>query len=146
MRLLAEIPDAILWLIDDNSTTTQNLRNHAKAANADLSRILFSSRTPHKEFCARLQLCDVYLDTYPYNCGSTTNDVIRAGVPLVTQYGPTMVSRMGLSMLSAVGAQKTVSQDLESYQRIVQEIHQTAPDQRYQFLANCSHAIRLGEI
>jgi predicted O-linked N-acetylglucosamine transferase (SPINDLY family) len=57
----------------------------------------------HKEFCARLKLCDVYLDTYPYNCGSTSNDVIRNGVPLITKYGPTMVSRMGLSIGAASG-------------------------------------------
>jgi predicted O-linked N-acetylglucosamine transferase (SPINDLY family) len=99
MRLLKEIPDSVLWLIDDNPTTTENLKNHARKAQADLSRIMFSVRTGHKEFCARLKLCDVYLDTYPYNCGSTTNDVIRAGVSLVTRYGKSMVSRMGLSVL-----------------------------------------------
>jgi predicted O-linked N-acetylglucosamine transferase (SPINDLY family) len=101
MRLLKEIPDSILWLIDDNPTTTENLKNHAKKANADLTRINFSTRTGHREFCARLKLCDTYLDTYPYNCGSTSNDVVRNGIPLITKYGPTMVSRMGLSICSS---------------------------------------------
>lgn len=104
MKLLKEIPDSLLWLIDDNSTTTENLKNHARLANADMSRINFSTRTGHKEFCARLKLCDIYLDTYPYNCGSTSNDVIRAGIPLITQFGKTMVSRMGLSILSSTDA------------------------------------------
>lgn len=103
MQLLREMPNAVLWLIDDNPTTTENLKNQARKANADLSRIHFSARTVHKEFCARLKLCDVYLDTYPYNCGSTSNDVIRNGVPLITKYGPTMVSRMGLSIGAASG-------------------------------------------
>lgn len=102
MRLLKEIPNSVLWLIDDNPTTTENLKNHAKKANADLSRINFSTRTGHREFCARLKLCDTYLDTYPYNCGSTSNDVVRNGIPLITKYGATMVSRMGLSICSAV--------------------------------------------
>lgn len=103
MKLLKEIPDSVLWLIDDNPTTTENLKNHARLADADLSRINFSTRTAHKEFCARLKLCDVYLDTYPYNCGSTTNDVVRAGVPLVTCFGRTMVSRMGFSINRSSG-------------------------------------------
>jgi len=125
MRLLARIPDAVLWLIDDNPTTTENLQNHARAAQADLSRIVFSARTVHKEFCARLKLCDVYLDTYPYNCGSTTNDVIRAGVPLVTRFGKTMVSRMGLSILSAVNAGEVISDSVERYEELVINVRNT---------------------
>jgi len=101
MKLLKEIPDSVLWLIDDNPTTTENLKNQARVANADMSRINFSTRTGHKDFCARLKLCNIYLDTYPYNCGSTSNDVIKAGLPLITQFGKTMVSRMGLSILSS---------------------------------------------
>jgi predicted O-linked N-acetylglucosamine transferase (SPINDLY family) len=121
MKLLKEIPDSVLWLIDDNPTTTENLKNHARLADADLSRINFSTRTAHKEFCARLKLCDVYLDTYPYNCGSTTNDVVRNGVPLITKYGPTMVSRMGLSVCSA-GKNKyyAVNSDYEYLERVLE--------------------------
>ena len=119
MKLLKEIPDSVLWLIDDNPTTTENLKNHARLADADLSRINFSTRTAHKEFCARLKLCDVYLDTYPYNCGSTTNDVVRAGVPLVTCFGRTMVSRMGLSVVSSIGANDRVVDNFDSYIDVV---------------------------
>jgi predicted O-linked N-acetylglucosamine transferase (SPINDLY family) len=115
MKLLKEIPDSVLWLIDDNPTTTENLKNHAQLANVDLSRIVFSSRTMHKDFCARLKLCHVYLDTYPYNCGSTTNDVIRAEVPLVTRMGLTMVSRMGMSVLSKIGEVENIATTYESY-------------------------------
>jgi predicted O-linked N-acetylglucosamine transferase (SPINDLY family) len=121
MRLLVRIPDAVLWLIDDNPATTENLKNHARAARVDLSRIVFSTRTVHKEFCARLKLCDVYLDTYPYNCGSTTNDVIRAGVPLVTRYGETMVSRMGLSILNTCKMYDNAVDSGEEYINVVEK-------------------------
>jgi predicted O-linked N-acetylglucosamine transferase (SPINDLY family) len=115
MRLLKEIPNSILWLIDDNKTTTENLKNQARLANADLKRINFSNRTTHKEFCAKLKLCNVYLDTYPYNCGSTTNDVIRAQVPLITKFGETMVSRMGLSILKCKNKESLISKNDEDY-------------------------------
>ena len=101
MRLLKRMPDSILWLIDDNEKTTANLKKHASSSGVDLSRIVFSSRVTHQQFCARLKLCNIFLDTYPYNCGSTTNDVVRAGVPFVTMYGNTMVSRMGYSILKS---------------------------------------------
>jgi predicted O-linked N-acetylglucosamine transferase (SPINDLY family) len=115
IKLLKEIPNSVLWLIDDNSTTTENLKKHAKFANADMSRINFSTRTGHKDFCARLKLCNIYLDTYPYNCGSTTNDVVKAGVPLVTRYGDTMVSRMGFSILKINGDSNGAVKSIEEY-------------------------------
>jgi predicted O-linked N-acetylglucosamine transferase (SPINDLY family) len=103
MELLKEIPKAVLWIIDDNPTTTANLKAHAVAANADLNRIQFTPRTTHIEYKAKLKLADVFLDTFPYNCGSTTNDVVQAGVPIVTMSGRTLVSRMGGSILRATG-------------------------------------------
>jgi predicted O-linked N-acetylglucosamine transferase (SPINDLY family) len=101
MDLLKEIPSAVLWIIDDNPTTTANLKTHAVAANADLKRIQFTPRATHIEYKAKLRLADVFLDTFPYNCGSTTNDVVQAGVPIVTMSGRTLVSRMGGSILQA---------------------------------------------
>lgn len=133
MRLLDRIPEAVLWLIDDNPLTTANLRKHAQMANADLNRVIFSPRTGHDEFCARLKLCDVYLDTYPYNCGSTTNDVVQAGVPLVTKYGRTMVSRMGLSILSALNAASYAKHEICDYENTVYALWQEPPQiQPYQ--------------
>lgn len=115
MKLLKEIPNSILWLIDDNPTTTENLKNHALMADVELSKLNFSKRTIHKEFCARLNLCDVYLDTYPYNCGSTTNDVVSSNIPLVTQYGKTMVSRMGLSILKNIDNHLFAAENSKEY-------------------------------
>ena len=115
MKLLKEIPDSLLWLIDDNPTTTENLKNHARLANVDLSKIKFSARTGHSEFNARLKLCNVFLDTFPYNCGSTSNDVIRANIPLATMYGRTMVSRMGLSISKSCGSNHLISVDADEY-------------------------------
>jgi predicted O-linked N-acetylglucosamine transferase (SPINDLY family) len=103
MELLKEIPSAMLWIIDDNPTTTANLKAHAVAAKADLKRIQFTPRATHIEYKAKLRLADVFLDTFPYNCGSTTNDVVQAGVPIVTMSGRTLVSRMGGSILQATG-------------------------------------------
>jgi predicted O-linked N-acetylglucosamine transferase (SPINDLY family) len=115
MKLIKEIPDSLLWLIDDNPTTTENLKNHARLANVDLSKIKFSARTGHSEFNARLKLCNVFLDTFPYNCGSTSNDVIRANIPLATLYGRTMVSRMGLSISKSCSSNHLISVDVDEY-------------------------------
>lgn len=117
MDILKEIPRAVLWLIDDNATTTSNLKSHASRADADLERILFTPRASHEEYRAKLRLADVFLDTFPYNCGSTTNDVMNAGVPLVTMSGRTMVSRMGESVLSMFKSQARVALDCTQYKQ-----------------------------
>lgn len=143
MRLLDRIPNAVLWLIDDNPLTTANLRKHAQKNNVDLERVIFSPRTGHDEFCARLKLCDVYLDTYPYNCGSTTNDVVQAGVPLVTKYGRTMVSRMGLSILSSLNAGAYAQSDIQGYENMVYALWQNPPRDHVYEQKNIRPAIRL---
>ncbi len=122
MRLMRRMPDAVLWLIDDNQASTASLRAQATAQGVQASRLIFTPRTPHPEFCARLKLADVYLDTYPYNCGSTTNDVIHAGVPLVTLYGKTLVSRMGLSVMSALDAASNATRSHVEYEDKVVEL------------------------
>ena len=115
MALLKEIPKAILWIIDDNPATTANLKAHATAANIDLNKIKFTPRTTHIEYKAKLKLADVFLDTFPYNCGSTSNDVINAGVPLVTISGKSLVSRMGGSILKNTKLETYICSTFEQY-------------------------------
>jgi predicted O-linked N-acetylglucosamine transferase (SPINDLY family) len=119
MEILKEIPRAVLWLIDDNPTTTANIKKHAISAKADVSRILFTGRSAHVEYKAKLKLADVFLDTFPYNCGSTTNDVINADIPMVTMSGRTMVSKMGKSILNRIGRNNLITNSREEYTRTV---------------------------
>jgi len=130
MELLKEIPSAVLWIIDDNPTTTANLKAHAGTANADLNRIKFTPRSTHIEYKAKLKLADVFLDTFPYNCGSTTNDVVQAGVPVVTISGRTLVSRMGGSILYNTQNENLICSNFSKYKDKVIAVSQgTVPFQ-----------------
>jgi predicted O-linked N-acetylglucosamine transferase (SPINDLY family) len=137
MELLKEIPRGVLWIIDDNPTTTANLKAHATAANANLSRIQFTPRTTHIEYKAKLKLADVFLDTFPYNCGSTANDVVQAGVPIVTMSGRTMVSRMGGSILMACGnSENLVANSYKEYKIKVKALSKKTQTSQYSIIAN----------
>ena len=122
MRLLKRIPDAVICLIDDSKAGTASLRAQALIQGVLPDRLIFLPRTPHANFCGLLELMDVYLDTYPYNCGSTTNDVIHAGIPLVTLHGKTMVSRMGLSVLTSLGMGQNATSSFADYEDKVVEV------------------------
>lgn len=121
--ILEKIPNAILWLIDDNPVTTKNLKDFANLKDADISRVIFSPRAAHQEYKAKLKLANVFLDTYPYNCGSTSNDVINAGIPLLTLYGQSMVSRMGMSILKKINCSELISYSHEEYVNICKKLN-----------------------
>lgn len=142
LRLLHRIPRAVLWLLDDNPVTTRALRTHAHASGADLDRIIFAPRCDPRQFRAQLRLADVYLDTYPYNCGSTSNDVVNAGVPLVSRYGRTLVSRMGLSILSDLGRPDLAVSSQQAYEDKVLEVSlRTGEGYRYHYEHRPAHGM-----
>ena len=117
MEILKEIPRAVLWLIDDNPTTTNNLKKSAQRLKIDASRIIFSKRTSHIEYKAKLRMADIFLDTYPYNCGSTSNDVVSQGLKIVSMTGKTMVSKMGRSICLSQGETECIK-SYEEYIKI----------------------------
>jgi predicted O-linked N-acetylglucosamine transferase (SPINDLY family) len=119
LLLVKDIPDAVLWLIDDNELATKNLKLYAQSRSVGEDKIKFTPRVSPAQFRQQLKLADVFLDTYPYNCGSTSNDVIAAGTPLVTLSGRTMVSRMGGSILQALGMSEWIATTYSQYQEVV---------------------------
>ena len=127
LQLLTDIPRAVLWLVDDNPATTVNLKAFIDKSGADQSRIVFTPRAHYEEYKQRLKLADVFLDTFPYNCGSTTNNVVQAGLPMVTMYGTTMVSRMGLSILSSMDLEQFCVSNMVDYAARVKQIAGMTP-------------------
>ena len=126
MRLLERIPHAILWLMDDNARTTEFLKAEAQKLGMAADRLVFTTRSAHSQYRAKLALSDVFLDSHPYNCGSTTRDVLNAGVPLVTLSGNTMVSRMGGSILNSLNLTEWIAKDIPSYEDLVLTLSQDA--------------------
>ena len=46
--------------------------------------MVFARRVATSEYLARLQLADLFLDTLPYNAGTTASDALWAGLPVLT--------------------------------------------------------------
>ena len=70
------------------------------------------------DYLARFAAADLILDTFPYNAGTTANDVLFMGVPILTHSGRTFVSRMAGSLLHAVGLPDLVTDSPEAYERM----------------------------
>jgi predicted O-linked N-acetylglucosamine transferase (SPINDLY family) len=122
LRILQRCGRAVLWLLDDNPWATAALRAHAASAGLDPARVVFSSRSTHAEFREKLPLADLYLDTYPYNAGSTARDVLDAQLPLITLAGRTPVARMAGALLHAAGLDALITTTLEGYEELAVQL------------------------
>jgi predicted O-linked N-acetylglucosamine transferase (SPINDLY family) len=121
MRILAAVPNSVLWLLADNRWAEANLRACAREHGVDDQRLVFAPRVSPAEYVARFQLADLVLDTFPYNAGTTANDVLWAGTPILTLSGRSYISRMCGSLLTAVGLPELVTTSLQEYeQRAIQ--------------------------
>jgi predicted O-linked N-acetylglucosamine transferase (SPINDLY family) len=115
MAILRQTPNAILWLVEDNVWSRQNLRDAALMAGVDPLRLVFASRSDPASYMNRLTLADLFLDTFPYNAGTIASDAIRMGLPLLTLMGQSFASRMAGRLLHAIGAEDGIAGDLDAY-------------------------------
>jgi protein O-GlcNAc transferase len=118
MRLLAALPGSVLWLSPAEATACANLRREALARGIDPARLVFAPRLSLPEHLARHAHADLFLDTTPYNAGTTANDALFMGVPVLTCAGDTMASRVAGSQLSAIGLPELITTNLADYEAL----------------------------
>ncbi len=122
MRLLDQVPGSVLWLRGGGGAAVGNLRREAEARGVGAERLVFADRLPHAEHLARHGLADIVLDTLYHGGGVTSVDALWCGVPLVTLAGKTASSRIGASLLTALGLEELIATSLEDYQRIALDL------------------------
>lgn len=122
IRVLHRNDHTFLWLLDDNPSATTQLHSYLERAGISQDRYGFAPRCSHQEYRQRLTLADVYLDTYPYNAGSTARDVMDAGLPLLTLSGKTFISRMAGSLLHHAGLDELICDSLPGYEHRLHEL------------------------
>jgi protein O-GlcNAc transferase len=116
MRLLAQLPESALWLLCHESVVRDNLRREAASRSIDPRRLVFAERLPYAEHLARLRLADLFLDTLPFNAGTTASDALWAGVPVLTLSGDAFAARMAGSLLRAAGTPELIACSDEEYE------------------------------
>jgi predicted O-linked N-acetylglucosamine transferase (SPINDLY family) len=118
MRLLARLPGAVLWLLEDNAAAARNLQREAAARGVAPARLVFAARARLDEHLARHRLADLFLDTLPYTAHTTGSDALWAGLPLLTCEGATFPARVAASLLRAAGLPELVTRSLEEYEAL----------------------------
>ena len=119
MDLLRAVPDAVLWLKDDNRWATSALKEHAGAAGIESGRLVFAPTLPLSAHLARLSLADLALDCTPCGSHTTASDALWAGVPQIACLGNTFAARVSASLVTAVGLPDLVVRSLEEYRALI---------------------------
>lgn len=127
MNILRRVPDSVLWLLADNPWSEINLRNHAKNFGIDPNRLIFAGRVAPEDYLARYAVADLFLDSFPFNAGTTANDALWMGLPVLTLTGRSFASRMAGALLTAAELPELITYNLLDYENKAVELAQ-APD------------------
>ncbi len=118
-QLLARVPDSRL-VLKGHGLGTPALREAAQkrfaAAGLPPERVQLLERTrTQEEHLLAYHSVDIALDTFPYHGTTTTCEALWMGVPVITVAGDRHASRVGLSLLRAVGHEEWVASDWADY-------------------------------
>ena len=115
LDIIKNTENTILWILEDNDWSKKNLIDYARKHGVQDDRLVFAGRIDPRDYLARFQVADIFLDTYPYNAGTTANDLLWAGLPLLTLSGSTYVSRMAGSLSRCMGLDEQICTSFEEY-------------------------------
>jgi predicted O-linked N-acetylglucosamine transferase (SPINDLY family) len=122
MRILARVPGSVLWLLADNRWSQANLTREAERRGIAPERLRFAGRVAPPDYLARYTAADLFLDCYPFNGGTTANDALWMGLPVLTRSGRTFASRMAGSLLHGVGLPELITTSAAEYEERAVEL------------------------
>lgn len=122
LSLLSKVNGSVLWLLADNPWAEKNLRQVAQSRGFSQDRLVFATRVAPQDYLARYLVADIFLDTFPFNAGTTANDCLWMGCPLVTLSGRAFGARMAGALLTAAGLQELIAYSLQEYETLALEL------------------------
>jgi protein O-GlcNAc transferase len=116
MKILTAVPASVLILFAPNKWVQENLKLEAEKKGVLQNRLVFCDHIERSEYLARFKVFDLFLDTFPYNSGTTASDALWAGLPILTLIGESFASRVAASLLNAIDLPELITTTLEEYE------------------------------
>lgn len=116
MNILRRTPNSVLWLLSDNPWAEANVCKEAEARGIAKSRLIFAGRVLPENYLARYAVADLFLDTFPFNAGTTANDALWMGLPVLTYTGRSFAARMAGALLTAAQLPELITYNLGDYE------------------------------
>lgn len=123
MDILKNKEDSVLWLLEnENSESIKNILEHTKKNKIDPNRIIYSKRCVMNDYLDKLQVADLFLDTFPINAHTTASDALWVGLPVLTLAGKSMVSRVAGSLLNNINMKELITYNYTDYKNMALKI------------------------
>lgn len=122
MRILNRVKNSTLLILVENEKAKANLNKEAMTMGVESSRLVFVGKLPVEEHLRRIQIADLFLDTFPYNAHTTASDSLRMGVPILTRKGNTFASRVAASLLSSLDLGELITSNQQEYESVAIEL------------------------
>jgi protein O-GlcNAc transferase len=116
MRLLKSVPGSVLWLLAGSPDTQHHLRREAANRGVEAHRLVFAKPVPYDAYLVRYAHADLFLDSLPYNGGTTVSDALSMGVPVLTCAGGSFAARMAGSLLMNLELAELVTHSSSDYE------------------------------
>jgi protein O-GlcNAc transferase len=116
--ILDQVPKSRLLIRSvsfEDSAAEEFIQSRLAAAGITLRAVDICKPKMGQAFLDSYNEIDVILDTFPYNGGTTTCFATYMGVPVVSWAGNSLISRMGLSILTNLGVPELVVHDGHAY-------------------------------
>jgi len=117
-RILKGSDDSVLIIYADNDLAKLNLIKEITLRGIDSARLIFGERLSIPEYLARYRVVDLFLDTHPYNAGTTASDALWMNLPVLTRIGNSFASRVAASLLNAVNLPEMITTSQEEYESL----------------------------
>ena len=115
-RVLHAVPGSVIRIFAvPPGQATAALRQRFERQGIDGGRVALHPRSSIDAYFAAIGDVDIALDTFPYNGGTTTLDVLWMQVPLVALAGDRPVARSGVSILSTLGLPELIATSDDDY-------------------------------
>jgi predicted O-linked N-acetylglucosamine transferase (SPINDLY family) len=122
MRILKRVANSCLYVYSENDLIDRNLRKEAVKLGVDPDRIIFGRRMGLEDYLARFRAMDLFLDTLPYNAGTTASDALWAGLPVLTCTGRSFAGRVATSLLRAIDLPELITSSPEQYENLAVQL------------------------
>jgi protein O-GlcNAc transferase len=116
------VPHAVLWLLRFPPFGEPRLRAEAARRGVAPERLIFTDVAAKQVHILRSSLADLFLDTPLCNAHTTGTDVLWSGVPILTLPGERFASRVGASLVTALGCADCVMPSHEAYEQRAVEL------------------------
>jgi predicted O-linked N-acetylglucosamine transferase (SPINDLY family) len=117
-RILNAVEDSVLIIYIDNKIAEKNLIKEIKIRSINPNRLIFADRYERPEYLARYRVADLFLDTHPYNAGTTASDALKMGLPLITMQGESFNSREAASILTSINLPELITHTPKEYEAL----------------------------